>query len=189
MVSSQILSFNLKLCSFNSRSCSIDKSIISKKFLEDGNSVLAVQEHFLLGKNLNKLKNQYPEFAVIGQAAHKDSSSLCGRPKGGLAFILPEGWIKWFKLIPISTWRIQAILLTLNNVSYLLVNCYLPVDDCKISSTCNELIDTLAVIDNIIKSNNHDKLCNGDLNFSPDRNSSHSEILKQFMLDRSLVSS
>ena len=84
--------------------------------------MIGLQELFLLRKNLYKLKNMFTDYAVLCQPAFRETATLnSGRPKGGLAMIIPKGWRKYTKIVNCDFWRVHAIILSINNQSHLIV--------------------------------------------------------------------
>ena len=121
-----------KLClySYNSRGSSeIKLEYIQNMISLSGNNlpVFCVQEHFLLRNNLRKLSNYFKTSAVIAKPATKDFNlQHKGRPRGGLAIIVPKGLRKSIKLINSTSWRIQPIIIEIDGKRLLLINCYFP---------------------------------------------------------------
>ena len=123
---------NFSMFSYNSRGFSDDKVNYSIDLLGDkANSILFIQEHFIMKKSLYKITNAFRNFSVFSIPAIKDPySNIAGRAKGGLSMIFPKSWRKNINVVNANNWRIQAVTLkTHKNIIHLLVNVYFPCDD------------------------------------------------------------
>ena len=181
------------LYSYNSRG----SSDLKLKFMQDlidlsGNKIpiFCIQEHFLLINNLKKVSNYFSTSSVISKPAFKNFEvQNRGRPRGGLAIILPKYLRKSVKIIDCKSWRIQSLEIDLNEEKYLVINSYFPNDKRGIGDDCDELEDCLAQISSIIQTH----LCNqyfllGDLNGEFLRNSSHVNCIKMFLVRHQMFS-
>ena len=93
------------------------------------------------------------------------------------------------KIIPDESWRIQPLVITVQNKKYLLINVYFPTDPKTVNGDCLELDDCLARISAIIsRTEFHHLHIAGDLNFDERRNTSHSRKIIHFMAENKLVS-
>ena len=108
--------FNYNLHSYNSRGFSKEKAVICNKLLSDNISILGIREHFLLGRNISKIKNLLCDHSVIGQSAVKDNNNQnSGRPKGGLCMVIPKNWrnlvttVKTFMEAPSDNHQVQQL--------------------------------------------------------------------------------
>jgi hypothetical protein len=102
--------------------------------------IFCIQEHFLLRNNLKKLSNYFKKSAVLAKPATKDFNvQNKGRPKGGLAIIVPKSLRKSIKLIGSKSWRIQPIVIDMNGKRLLIINCYFPTDKKNQNDNCPEL--------------------------------------------------
>ena len=114
----------------------IGSSEIKLKYVEDiinlcGNKlpIFGLQEHFLLRSNLKKLSKNFSESSVLAKPAFKNFMVQDrGRPKGGLAIIIPKFLRKHIKVIESDSWRIQPIVLEFQERKYLIINSYFPTD-------------------------------------------------------------
>ena len=181
-----ILSYNSRGTNDNSKN-TIDELLDSHG---SENSVLCVQEHFLMHKNIRKLSNQFTNITVIAKGAMKSSARVeIGRAKGALAILLPKWMRSKTSLVECENWRLQAIIINMGSKKHLLVNVYLPVDSQVIGDSCEKLLKTLGDVDCIIQSNQFDNLTlAGDWNADTARTSSHVEVVRNFWLENSLVS-
>ena len=90
----------------------------------------AVQEHFLLANNLYKINQSLPDFDYFGLPAFKSNAVIHGgRPSGGLAILFPKKFSRYITHVTCpNSDRVHAIKLCLPNSSYMIINCYFPVD-------------------------------------------------------------
>ena len=151
--------------------------------------IICLQEHFLLRNNLYKLSKAFKNYAVLAKPAYKNFNIQDnGRPKGGLATIIPKGWRKHLTILNSQSWRIQPLLLKLKRKSILIINSYFPTDPRTVNSENVELANVLAEVRNILSSNDFDSVyLVGDLNCNFLRNSSHVESISEFMNNHNMV--
>ena len=123
---------NMCIFSYNSRGCSREKfSFINDLIKVSGSQIpiFCIQEHFLMRNNLYKLSNAFKSSSVFSVPAYKNFHVQdAGRPRGGLSIILPKELRKCVKFIKCESWRIQPILININNVKYLIIKTYFPTD-------------------------------------------------------------
>ena len=157
------------LYSYNTRG----SSELKLQFIQDlinlsGNKIpiFCIQEHFLLRNNLKKLSNFFSNSSIISNPAFKNFDvQNKGRPRGGLAFIVPKYLRKCVKIVQFKSWRIQAIEIHEAEMKYLVINSYFPNDSKEINDECQELEDCLARISSVIQSSACDHyFLLGDLN-------------------------
>ena len=184
-----------KLCiySYNSRGSSQEKLFYVQNLMDLTGSktpIFCIQEHFLMRSSLRKLSSFFSGSSVIAKPAFKDTNvQNRGRPKGGLAIIVPKLFRKNIKIIHVESWRIQPILITVKNVKYLVVNVYFPTDSKTVHGECLELDDCLARLSVIISTTEFQHLhIAGDLNYEVGRNTNHSRKIEQFMAENKLIS-
>ena len=176
-----------KIClySYNSRGSSESKLKFVNDILEispRNSTVFCIQEHFLLRNNVYKLSQNLQNFSVLAKPAFKNFNVQDkGRPKGGLATIIPKGWRKKTTILKCQSWRIQPLIIKIKSKQFLIINSYFPVDPKTIGADISELENVLAEISHLIGSTNYDSLhLLGDLNCSFLRNSSHVEKNQEF---------
>ena len=139
---------NICIFSYNSRGNSkVKLDFINSLISVYGSQVpiFCLQEHFTMRNNLYKISKSFPNYTVLSVPAIKDCQvQNRGRPKGGLSIILPKEYRKSIKLIKCEYWRIQPIVLEINNVKYLIINTPYPyfVFVCTVSHdpSCDPLI-------------------------------------------------
>ena len=145
-----IMDSKLNFISYNTRGTSVNSNrVIQELIVKYGetNSIIGIQEHFLLRKNSKKIRNNNSNMATIIKPAIKARMTInSGRPKGGLALLVPKCLRSYITVVQTKSWRIQAITLVLNTTKYLIINAYLPCDSQRNSDECNELLETLADI-------------------------------------------
>ena len=114
---------NVCIFSYNSRGNSREKLDFINSLIKSSGSqipIFCVQEHFTMRNNLYKISKSFQNFTVVSVPAFKDCQVQDrGRPKGGLSIILPKDYRKSLKLIKCEYWRIQPLILNVNNVKYL----------------------------------------------------------------------
>ena len=77
-------------------------------------------------------------------------------------------------LLIISHWRVQAILITVQNKCILIINSYFPVDKRTMNLGDNDVLETLEAINSTIDDNEFDThVWTGDINADFSRNSAH----------------
>ena len=172
--------------SYNSRGSSHEKLDLINDLLDMSINqlpIFCIQEHFLLRNNLYKINQHFKRSSVLSVPAYKDFNIQDkGRPRGGLAIIVPKEIRKYVKIIKCDSWRIQPVMLEMNDVRYLIINTYFPTDSRGGNDECQELEGCLNQIKSIINMNQFDKLyLPGDQNCDFSRNSRHVELIKQFV--------
>ena len=142
--------------------------------------VIGIQEHFQLKKNLRKINNSFQRMAIIAKEAFKQNTGVNnGRPRGGIAILVPKSLRSSVGVINCRSWRIQGITMVVGTLKYLVNNVYLPNDMRGGHAKCTELLDTLAEVSELIRNNKHDVLVKlGDLNADTRRDTKHVEYVK-----------
>ena len=182
----------LSILSYNSTGWSTHKAKTINDFLISKNiKICAVQEHFMLKQNLHKLQDNFPNYELFAVPAFKSSTNITrGRPSGGLGFLYCNSLSKNIErvLCPNSS-RVQCIKLNLNNnVSYIFINVYFPVD--QRNGEIDELMKVLQDIKYFLD------MCNdqckvflmGDLNTDFNRDTIFVNHVKDFIDDNNLTS-
>ena len=172
--------------SYNSRGSSSEKLDFVHDLINLSNNqipIFCIQEHFLLRNNLYKLNQHFNSSSVLSVPASKDfNKQEKGRPKGGLSIIIPKEIRRFVQIIKCDSWRIQPIMLEINQVRYLIINTYFPTDSRGENDDCQELECCLNQIKAIINMYDFDKLyVIGDQNFEISRNSRHVTLIKEFV--------
>ena len=181
-------SYKLKLISHNSTGWNELKGnyLIDLANLLEANFI-SVQEHFHLRPNVYKIENSMPGFnSFIVPATKQTNVVSSGRPTGGLALF----WRKSIqnlvkvKLHPTSS-RVHAVEFMSN---YLIINCYFPVDPKTANFDDFNLLSCLQDIQWYIDSHpNHTVVLAGDFNADLSRNTRFVNIIRDFMMNNSLV--
>ena len=177
--------------SYNSRGSSREKLCFINSLIKASGSdipIFCIQEHFTMRNNLYKFSKTFVNFSVFSVPAVKDFEAQDrGRPKGGLSIILPKEFRKSIKLLNCEYWRIQSIMLNINNVKYLIINTYFPVDSRKDNDDCEELEKCLSQIRSILNINSFDHLLFvGDQNCDPSRNTNHVKLINDLLEESQL---
>ena len=173
------------LSSYNIRGLSVNNiqvvNDIIEKFGED-KLIMGIQEHFQVRKNLRKISNSFSNMAVIARGAYKSPTIVNnGRPKGGNAILVPKSIRSSVGIVECRSWRIQAITIVIGTKKFLIFNLYLPCDLRRAMDKCDELLETLAEVGEVINNTKHDILINlGDMNTDIRRESKHVEYVEDF---------
>ena len=152
--------------------------------------VLCLQEHFLLRNNVYKLCKGLKNYTVLPKPAHKDFQSLdYGRPKGGLATVIPTSLRKYVTVLNCQSWRLQPLKFCIGGESILLINSYFPTDE-RNDEVNEELINILAEIRVLVSSQYFSSLVIlGDLNCDFSRASGHVSSVRNFAFELNLYAS
>ena len=136
--------------------------------------ILCLQEHFILKGNSYKIKQSLPECHVAIKPAIKEVLDK-GRPRNGMAIVLPESFKNSVIDVSPHYWRVQAVQISCQTTKLLLINSYFPNDEFKTNvADIGELLETLEVIRKVIRDNDFDSLLLlGDLNAEFLRKSQH----------------
>ena len=153
-------------------------------------NIFAIQEHWLLDQNLYKLENTFHEFDVFALPARKANSKISkGRPSGGIAFFVKNNLCSSVKRLscPNSS-RVQGLHLCLNEKSYVIINCYFPVDTQSANMDITELLQCLQDVQYIMDLCEDDPvfIMTGDLNADFNRNTIFVQLVKTFLLNNNL---
>ena len=158
--------------SYNSRGSNVHKLKYINKLLSESSKdskvlLCAIQEHFLLRPSLYKIQQGLDDWSVLVKPAYKCPQRLDnGRPAGGLALIFPKFLKKHITQVKCENWRIQSVIVNINEIKHLFINCYFPVDTKQMGIPKQELLSCLGDISFIIDKNNFNKLVIlGDLNY------------------------
>ena len=171
---------SLTVCSYNCQSFNDGKVPFIKQLLDKSDFIL-IQEHC-------KYEEQLSEFNSLGDICYHGCSSmdisqqLIGRPHGGCAIIWSENCIHKTTAVQISSNRLCAVTITLqDHRTLLLVNCYMPCDDRTRGARYNALLDTINELENLILTTNADFiLIGGDLNSDLNRVTHHVNAIREF---------
>ena len=131
-------------------------------------AVICNQENFLLHGNSYILNKVFPKFHIVVKPAVKVSIDG-GRPRNGMFIAVPDKLKNNISDVSPGHWRIQAVLLNINESRTLIINVYFPVDKFlnKLGDGhTDELDETLSIIDKIIEDTNCDKLIIAILNWT-----------------------
>ena len=150
--------------------------------------ILCGQETFVLKGNSYKISQCLPSARVIFKGAVKDS--LDGRPKNGMFIAVPRELSQFVTDISPSHWRIQAIVLLMQNNKILIINSYFPTDPKVADFDTTDLCSTLAAIGGVLDDNDYDSVVwMGDINADFHRNTTFTRTVAQFIEERNLQKS
>ena len=140
-------------------------------------------------ENSYKLTQALPGFQLVINPAVKNGHDK-GRPKNGMFIAIPESIKSCVTDVSPNSWRIQAVTILFGNRKVLLINSYFPTDPRRPDADEAELLEVLGHIQNVIRSNAFDSLLwAGDINADFARNSSHSNLVNDWVLDLGLSKS
>ena len=156
------------------------------------NCFIAIQEHWLLGKNKSRIKTILPDdLEIFSIGAFKNHIQVRkGRGKAGLAQIWHQSVDHLVTKLPapVSN-RVQGVIVKLPTENILWVNAYLPCDPGIDYFDETELRQTLNGILWLIKNSDHDNiLLSGDLNTDFSRETRQTDIVKEFVNLHGLIS-
>lgn len=180
---------NISALSFNSTGFNAFKAdFINTILLSHSIQICAIQEHFLLEKNLHFLQKYFPQYEIFSLPAYKSTDQIHGgRPSCGLALLYNHNLSKYVSRVtcPYSS-RVQGLKLNLPNDPYLFINCYFPVD--TRNSETGELIRVLQDVKFVLEScdQNYKIVLLGDLNADFSRDTEFVTLLRNFILDNNL---
>ena len=97
-----------KVISWNSRGFGENKSIFISDNTDKTNTIVCVQEHFILRKNAYKVLNAFSDMHVFFKPAVKNNLDK-GRPRGGLSIAIPTSIKKYVQDISPTNWRLQVL--------------------------------------------------------------------------------
>lgn len=157
------------------------------------NCLIAIQEHWLLGKNKSRINNILPnDLVIFSVGAFKDHKQIRrGRGKAGLAQIWHQSVDHLITRLSLPvTNHVQGVIVKFPTAKILWVNAYLPCDPGTDYFDETELRQTLNGIVWLIQNSDHDNiLLSGDFNADFSRSSRFAEIVKEFMNTYQLISS
>ena len=182
------------IVSWNSRGSSESKlqfmkKLVSPEVVGKNTPILCNQDNFILKANLYKLYQAIPGFQFFVNPAIKNVQDR-GRPSNGMFICVPDSIKSSVKDISPGHWRVQAVIITSEQSRTLLINSYFPYDkkDQIDNEGQNDLIETIGVINNIIKSVECDTvLWTGDINADYTRDTPHCNIVRERVEDMCLA--
>ena len=152
--------------------------------------IFVIQEHWLLESNLYKLDKVFNDFDVFALPASKSNSRISkGRPSGGIAIFVKNSLSETSKrLICPNSKRVQGLQFCLENKSFVIINCYFPVDKRTANMDLTEIIKILQDIQYLIDLCDEDSvfLIAGDLNCAFDRDTIFVHMIRNFLADKNL---
>ena len=183
----------INVISYNTSGWNIFKArFIESIIIAHSVHIFAVQEHWLLDKNIHKLDKYFDNFENFTLPAVKSCSQINkGRPSGGLSILFSKQISPFVKRIicPGSN-RVQAISVSCGDVSYVYINCYFPVDpqsaNADITKLLNCLQDVQYIIDNCDAGSKF--VLMGDINADYSRNSHFVNLIKTSFSNIDLIS-
>ena len=181
-------SHRLRVCTFNCKGHGPDRVDYIRKLL-DHCDMLYIQEHWLLGCNIQSFADAIGNVNIYGMSGMNESELLVGRPYGGCAFIWKKSLDCSFEPIHVDNKRIVAGVLCLsNNLKVLLCNVYMPCSGYYVNPIGTSFDDVLNDLQFILNDSvvSH-VIIGGDFNTDFSRyNTSHVSSLTQFCLESDL---
>ena len=176
---------SLTFSSYNCRGLNSSKysyidSILSKC------SVLFLQEHWLSDAQLSSLGSISPNISYTGVSGFDNSVMLMGRPYGGCAILWQSNLFVSVTPIDVNSRRLCAARLCSESLKLVLINVYMPYEDSE--DNCDEFVDTLAIIEDVIQNNSDcHVVLGGDFNVDFCRDWVHTALLDDFCTESSLM--
>ena len=112
--------------------------------------ILCNQENFLLKGNSYQIRKALPDSHIFFKSALKENQNY-GRPKGGMFIAVPTCLMERFTEISTSFWRVQAVTFKTDDNLILILNIYFPTDPQTLRFDDEELNETYAAINDILK--------------------------------------
>ena len=162
----------LSLATYNSHGSGTDRIEYMKGILQV-TDILLIQEHWLLDSRFSSLEDNISDVHVHGMSGMLESDIQSGRPFGGVAII----WKKNIKCkitpISLSSRRMCAIILTVNNFDNILFNVYMPCDTMYDQNNQSQYNEVLQEISHACTDHNVDQIIiGGDFNTDFNRQAS-----------------
>ena len=179
-----IMSYNSR--GFSATTESFIRNLVSPVTVGNKIPILCNQENFLLRDNSYKLVKALPGFHLVINQAIK-SSLDSGRPRGGMFIAFPVSMKNDIHDVSPGFWRVQAIKIQFKSSTVLLINSYFPIDPRRATQDETELLETLSTIRDIIRKEEFDDLVwTGDINADFARETSHTNLVSEELLDLGL---
>ena len=172
---------NLCLISYNSRGFGDSKREFVKSLtcLTGCQTIIFNQENFLLKSNGYIAKKALPEHRVFFKPASKEG--LEGRPKNGMFVAVPLRFKDEAEEVPVTSTRLQCVILKVGSCRLLLINSYFP-NDPRTDFDETELVTLLKEIETIIKQKSFDHvIIGGDINADFSRKTKFVNTVKDFL--------
>ena len=180
--------------SFNSRGFSEQKqefckSLVSKSVIGNKEAFFCNQENFLLRSSSYKISRSFPNHHCIIKPAIKLNHDK-GRARNGMFIAVPRSLKSCVHDISPSSWRLQAITISLASSTILLINSYFPTDPKTNNFDDDGLNETLEAIRSVLEKHNFDSvILLGDINCDFSRNTGFARKISSFLLDCNLLKS
>lgn len=190
MATDRILN-SITIISYNSRGFNQEKQEICKTLAVSSSTyhpIICNQENFLLQANGYKVEKCLSNHKVFFKGAKK--VNLEGRGRNGMFIAVPKELEVFAKEIKVNHWRLQAITLALPTSTVLLINSYFPNDPKVRDFDTDDLVCTLSSINDTIQNSAVDSVIwTGDINADFLRGNKFTEIVSDFVEDKSFVKS
>ena len=156
--------------------------------LASNNDILLLQEHWLFNSQSNVLEMEVPTCNVHLESGMQNHDLLQGRPYGGCAILWKRNLDCVCVPIKFTSNRVCAVSITMNNVTLLIVNVYMPCDSLSVTEQSREFQNILDEISGKCEETNIDNvIIGGDFNTDFSRlRSLNTNALKVFMQSEEL---
>ena len=187
-IASLITPLNRKItfCTYNSNNYDAAKYDFVKEMFSKCDFLLLQETWKTENEFIRKFKNDFPESECISASQMDLDGVKAGRPYGGVAICYHANLKCKIDIIPTDSKSICALKITIEQISILIVNIYMP---------CSENIEALDKYTNIlqeistlcIKSATQHLIIAGDWNADPCRNDRRTTLFKEFMAQENLI--
>ena len=179
---------DIKLISYNGTGFNVEKANFINFLLHSlGIDIFVMQEHMHLKANVYKIEKEFNNFESFLLPASKKNNVVCaGRPSGGLGIFWRKSLNNNVRIIkhPDSN-RVQGV--ELFN-KYVIINTYFPTDPNRLNFDDLELLKCLQDISWYFTNySNHKFLIAGDLNCDFSRHSRFVNIVRDFLIEKNLI--
>ena len=180
---------NLKIASYNCNGFGADRVKYINKLASE-NTFLLLQEHWLLKTQLDKIESEVNNVSSHSVSGVQCNELFVGRPYGGCAILWQKDFRARITPVQFHSSRLCGVTFTINNITILLCNVYMPVDTNHSQQNSVEYCSILAEITSSATSLNVSNIIiGGDFNTDFNRRTSiHTKDLNEYIRKESFVS-
>ena len=179
------LNRKITFCTYNCNNYDAAKYDFAKEMFPKCDFLLLQETWKTENEFIRMFKNDFPESECISASQMDLDGIKAGRPYGGVAICYHASLKGKIEIIPTVSKSICALKITIEQISIVIVNVYMP---------CSENIDALDKYTNIleeisaicIKSATQHLIIAGDWNADPSRNDRRTTLFKEFMAQENL---
>ena len=178
---------SLTITSLNCRGFNLSKSQYIRQLLLSCD-ILFLQEHWMShDQAIRLLGDLNSEFLCISVSGFDDKEVLLGRPYGGFSIFWRKSIKAVFSRVDLDSNRILALRMEYAGTSIVFINVYLPYER---DASLDDFLSCLNAIDSVVDQyNNAHFVIGGDFNVDFNRDTTHTKILKDFLLAKGLARS